>query len=278
MHVLWDLRVSADLFVGGLGIGVFLVGALLYYVDSEVFATFIKRAFIAAPIAVLVGLILLLTELGRPFNVLKAAYSLNFTSFMSIGIVLQSAFVVVSVILAWRVITKGIESLNSRYIYLTAVLAGLVGFYHGFLLTGIGIEPWNNALPVIFFISSLLAGVSFLFLINLGQLESAYAKLKLPTVMNLLLILELIAISAWVYNLAINTGSSSHAYDVLMSSFGMQFWGLSILVGLIVPIVFFSLVLMKKVSFKSAFVPASVAMLVGSFFLKNLVVYLGQAV
>ncbi len=278
MYVLWDLRVSADLFIGGLGIGVFLVGALLYYVDSDVFATFIKKAFIAAPIAVLAGLILLLTELGRPYNVLKAVSSLNFTSFMSVGIVLQSVFVIVSVLLAWWVITKGTESLNSRYIYLTAVLAALVGFYHGFLLTGIGIEPWNNALPVIFFVSSLLAGVSFLFLINLGQLESAYAKLKLPMVMNLLLVFELIAISAWLYNLAVNTGSSSHVYDVLMSNFGMQFWGLSILVGLIVPIAFFSLVLMKKVSFKSAFVPASVAMIVGSFFLKNLVVYLGQAV
>lgn len=278
MHVLWDLRVTADLFVGGLGVGVFMVGALLYYVDSEVFANFIKRAFIAAPIAVLIGLVLLLTELGRPYNVLKAVTSLNFTSFMAIGIVLQSAFVIVSLLVAWRVITKGTESLVNKYVYLVAALAALVGFYHGFLLTGIGIEPWNNAIPVIFFVSSLLAGVSFLFLINLGQLESAYAKLKLPTVINLLLIFEIIAIFAWVYGLALNTSSSKHAYDVLMSSFGTQFWGFSILIGLIAPIVLFSLVLMKKVSFKSAFIPASIAMIVGSFFLKNLVVYLGQAV
>jgi len=38
----------------------------------------------------------------------------------------------------------------------------------------------------------------------------------------------------------------------------------------------FTLVLLGKTSFKAVFVPASIAIVIGSFFLKNLVVYLGQ--
>ena len=61
-----------------------------------------------------------------------------------------------------------------------------------------------------------------------------------------------------------------------MASFGLEFWGLSIVVGLIAPLTLFTLVLLGKTSFKAVFVPASIAIVIGSFFLKNLVVYLGQ--
>jgi protein NrfD len=278
MHLLWDVRVSLDLFLGGIGIGAFLLGTLLYFLDSTTYDGLIKRAFITAPIAVITGLLLLMSELGRPFNVFKTLYAVNPTSFMSLGIFLQSAFVILSLILAFWVVTKGAEALSGKLIYFSAVLAGLVGFYHGFLLTGINIEPWNSALPVIFFISSLLAGVSLVLLINPGQLDKVSTKLKLPVILNLILTLELAAIIAWVYNLALSTEFSRHAYEVLMNSFGLEFWGLTILVGLIVPIGLFTLVLLNKLPLKSVFLPACIAMVAGSFFLKNLVVYLGQAI
>ncbi len=278
MSVLWDIRVSLDLFLGGIGIGAFLLGALLYYVDSEAYGSFIKKAFLIAPIAVIAGLLLLMTELGRPFNVIKTLYEVNPTSFMSLGIFLQSGFILVALVLAFLAVTKGAETLSGPVVYFGAVLAGLVGLYHGFLLTGISIEPWNNAIPVVFFVSSLLAGASLLLCLNLGQLDDLATKLKLPLVMNLILTLELAAVLAWAYNLALTSDSSKHAYEVLMQSFGMQFWGISILLGLVVPLGLFTLALFKKASFKSVFVPASVAMIAGSFFLKNLVVYLGQSI
>ena len=93
----------------------------------------------------------------------------------------------------------------------------------------------------------------------------------------MVLTLELAAVLAWVYNLALTTASSKHAYDVLMSSFGFEFWGLSIFVGLVVPLALLTLVILGKTSLKSVALPTFATMVVGSFFLKNLVVYLGQA-
>ena len=90
--------------------------------------------------------------------------------------------------------------------------------------------------------------------------------------------LELAAVLAWAYNLALTTAASKHSYDVLMGSFGLEFWGLSIFVGLLVPLALLTLVLFNKVSLKSVALPTFATIVLGSFFLKNLVVYLGQAV
>ncbi|MDD2383592.1 MAG: polysulfide reductase NrfD [Sulfurospirillaceae bacterium] len=276
MYLLWDIRVSLDLFLGGLGVGAFLMGAVLYYIDAKIYEGIVKKAFIFAPLLVMAGLVLLLSELGRPMNVIKTLYAINPTSFMSVGIFLQLTFVALSLYIAFSVLTKGTVILCAKVVYTCAILAGLVGLYHGFLLSGIAREPWNNAMPVIFFVSSILAGSSLILLLNINSAEEVAKKFKLPIVINMVLTLELAAIFAWVYNLALTTASSKHIYDVLMSSFGVEFWGLSIVVGLIIPLTLFTLVLLGKTTFKSVFVLASIAIVVGSFFLKNLVVYLGQ--
>ena len=275
MYLLWDIRVSLDLFLGGLGVGAFLMGAILYYIDAKAYDAVIKKALVVAPLLVMAGLLLHLTELGRPLNVIKTLYAINPTSFMSIGIFLQSAFIAVALFIAFTVLTKGASELCSKVVYAGAILAGLVGLYHGFLLSGIAKEPWNNAIPVIFFISSILSGSTLVLLLS-GNAEEVSTKFKLPIIINMILTLELAAIFGWVYNLALNTAASKHIYDVLMASFGLEFWGLSIVVGLIAPLTLFTLVLLGKTSFKAVFVPASIAIVIGSFFLKNLVVYLGQ--
>ena len=184
MDVLWDIRVSLDLFLGGLGVGAFLVGAVLYYMDAKIYEGIIKKSFVISPILVILGLVLLLTELGRPLNVIKTIYAINPTSFMSIGIFLQSAFVAVALFIAFTVLTKNIQALCAKLVYVGAILAGLVGLYHGFLLTGIAKEPWNNAIPVIFFISSILAGSSLIFLLNLSNLDALLEKVKIPVIIN----------------------------------------------------------------------------------------------
>jgi len=277
MELLWDVRVSLDLFLGGLGVGAFLVGALFFYLDAKAYESIVKKAFVIAPILVIAGLVLLLTELGRPMNVIKTIYSVNPTSFMSIGIFLQSAFVAVALFIAFSALSKSTSEVSKAIVYIGAILAGLVGLYHGFLLTGISIEPWNNAIPIVFFISSILAGSSLIFLISLNELEVILEKFKLPVVINMILTLQLAAVLAWTYNLALTTEASKQAYATLMSSFSTEFWVLSLLVGLIVPLALLTLVLLKKVSFKVVALPTFLTIIAGSFFFKNLVVYLGQA-
>jgi len=276
MELLWDMRVSLDLFLGGLGVGAFIVGAVLFYMDAKTYKSLIKKAFLFAPILVILGLILLLSELGRPLNVIKTLYAVNPTSVMSIGIFLQSAFIAVGLYLAFLTLSKNTEGLCPKFIGIGSILGIFVGFYHGFLLVGTGLEAWSSVIPILFFLSSVVAGASLVFLFEIDALESIST--KVPVIINAILILELGAIFAWVYNLTTSSAGSKQVYETLTSSFGTEFWILSILVGLLLPLVLLMLVLFKKVSFKVVALPTFITIILGSFFLKNVVVYLGQAV
>ena len=58
----------------------------------------------------------------------------------------------------------------------------------------------------------------------------------------------------------------------------MEFWVLAIFIGIVLPLMLLTLVVLKKISFKVASIPVFASIVLGSFFLKNLIVYLGQAV
>lgn len=276
MDLLWDVRVSLDVFLGGLGVGAFIFGAILFYMGSQTYATTIKKAMIVAPILVITGLLLLTTELGRPLNIIKTVVFINPTSIMSLGIMLQGIFTVVSVLIAFTIITKGVEALSPKLMYIGGTLAGIVGFYHGMLLAGIGIEPWNGAIPVMFFVSSMLGGAFLALLLSFGskEFDTIVDNFKVAVVANSLITLNLVIIIAWMYSLALNDVASKAMYNALFANFGFELF--IALAGLIIPLVLFTMVLMKKTSVKAVALPAGVILLIGSFVLKNLIVYLGQ--
>lgn len=278
MHLLWDVRVSLDVFLGGLGVGAFIFGAILFYMGSQTYANTIKKAMVIAPVLVIAGLLLLLSELGRPLNVIKTVVAINPTSVMSLGIFLQGLFVAISALVAIIVMTKGVEALTSKLMYIGGIFAGVIGFYHGMLLAGIGIEPWNGAIPVMFFASSMLGGAFLALLLSYGsdEFDKIVENFKVAVVANSLITLNLVIILAWMYSLALNDASSKAMFDALMGKFGMEL--LLSFLGLIIPLILFTMVLMKKASIKAITLPAGVILLVGGFVLKNLIVYLGQAV
>ncbi|MBN2964945.1 polysulfide reductase NrfD [Sulfurospirillum sp. T05] len=278
MELLWDVRVSLDVFLGGLGVGAFIFGAILFYMGSQKYASTIKKAMVIAPVLVIAGLLLLLTELGRPLNIIMTAIHINPTSVMSIGIFLQGIFTALAVWIAFLALTKGVEAVSSTLMYVGATLAGLIGFYHGMLLAGIGIEPWNGAIPVMFMVSSMLGGAMVALLLAFGsdEFDAILENFKVAVIGNALITLNLAIIVAWIYSLALNDLASKTMYSTLFGSFGMELF--IAIAGLVIPLVLFTMALMKKATLKSVVIPASVLFLVGSFVLKNLIVYLGQAV
>ena len=278
MEILWDYRVVSDLFLGGVGIGAFLFGAILFYLNASQYESIIKKSWFISPILIIVGLVLLITELGRPLNIVKALVNTNPTSFMSIGIYLQGICLLLMLLVLIKL--KNISEISKPLVYLAAAFAGLVGLYHGFLLTGMGNVVWNSSVPLIFFLSSIVAGTSLSLVISSTSegYKKALESSKLPLIFNAVLSLQLIAIFSWIYTLTSSNAEANAAYSVLMSSYSMELWLLVILIGIIVPLTMFTLTMMKKIELKSIFLPTALCILVGSFFLKHLVVYFGQMV
>lgn len=279
MEILWDYRVVLDLFLGGVGIGAFLFAAILYVIDSERFEKGIKRSWIISPILIILGLVLLLTELGRPLNVIKAIYNTNSTSVMSIGMFLQGICVVLMLLVVLKLFTSKINEIPKALIYATGLFAGFVGIYHGFLLTGIERIAWTDSIPSMFFISSILAGSSLVIVLSIDNEKNKdlISKLKLPIIFNVILTLQVISIISWVYSLAIRGSETKLVYSELMSTFGSQFW-FFVIVGILVPLTLFTIMLLKKIETKAMFTTASLCIITGSLVIKYIVVYLGQMV
>ncbi len=64
----WDIRVTIDLFLGGIGIGAFLLSVLATLYNRERYFSTVRLAAIIAPISVGLGLLVLIFKLGVPMR------------------------------------------------------------------------------------------------------------------------------------------------------------------------------------------------------------------
>ena len=156
MHLLWDIRVVLDLFLGGIGIGAFVLASILYTIDYQKYKIVCKTGFFIAPIFVAVGLLFLLLEIGRPLHAITMLISVNPTSILSWGGFLQGGFIVLSLFIAFKILKD--QAISNILLFITMTLAFIVGIYHGALLSSLGRSVWNSSLPVLFLSTSLVSG------------------------------------------------------------------------------------------------------------------------
>ncbi len=154
-----------------------------------------------------------------------------------------------------------------------AVLGIGVGFYTGVLLSTLASRPlWNTAvLAPLFLVSGLGTGAAFLSLFLPHDERSRLIPFSI-----LLCAVEIILLIAYVLNLTFGSGSAQRAGAVLFEGmFGTAFWGLVVIIGLIVPAIFEQLEVMQR---RIPLVPARVLpvlKLVGGVTLRFVIVYAG---
>lgn len=85
---LWDVRIFLDLFLGGIGVGIFLFMAFGYGERDARRLTTLRIGAIASLALVGAGALCLVSELGRPFGILSTVTGFNATSVTSWGGVL----------------------------------------------------------------------------------------------------------------------------------------------------------------------------------------------
>lgn len=287
----WDFRVTLDLFLGGLGVGAFLTAILVSYINPRTYSGLIKKGIFVTPVAVGLGVVFLLSELGRPERFLTTLFSFNPSSAMSWGAFLQVIFVVIALIFAWQIF-KG-ENLGGIFKGIGALLALLVGLYHGVLLSSSGSNPlWNDSIvPVMFFVSSLLVGSSFiLFLQNFGVSTSRAIKTETAATSENnesfdfrklllgLLVFQVMAVLLWMFSLARTDLYTSEALQMFLASQGTLWWLGAIGLGLIVPLLLVLASLRQKTKeISGGLMPViALSILVGGFVFKQLLLTMGQ--
>mgnify|MGYP000616266273 CR=1 FL=1 len=290
----WDIRVTLDLFLGGLGVGAFLLSVWVgRFDDRERYSQIVKVGAFVAPIAVIVGLLFLLSELGRPERFITTLFRVNPTSVMSWGVFLQGGFVVIALLYALKV-RKLSENPSSGAAVkvLGTVLALAVGLYHGLLLSSNVARPlWRDGVfPLIMLLSSLLAGIAFVLLVSsitARRVSSASdAKTGYPMSLARLLagltLFTVLSLFTWYLSL-LNAGlEAAEALNALLTAYGALWWGGAIVLGLIVPLVLLLLYILSSKDPQADNLPLavgsaiSVLLLVGSFVLKHVLLQAGQ--
>lgn len=279
---IWGSIIAWYLFLAGLGAGAFATSAFLSWRHPEA-VTMRKTGHIVAPIAVGIGLMLLMVDAEAGFaHPLRFTLLLgNFGSVMTWGVVFLSLFMVfagIAFILdrMHRPVPGWVENVG-------AVLALCVAVYTGALLGVCQTFPlWNNALlPILFLVSALSTGAASVLTIAIIHHADEFNRagvLKkfhfcLP-IIELLLIASLLFITRWN-----SEAGMASVMALVAGQWAPLFWIGLIAVGLVIPtlleigLLFFSSKEFEESKLAHALSFASdVGVMIGGFLLRYLIV------
>lgn len=274
LQTIWGWQPALYLFLGGMGSGAFVTAAVLYLRNKQRYEKAVCLSMWAAVACLVIGLLLLLSELTNPLRGMMMWQSFShFTSWMTIGAWGLAAAVVVFGVAAllasarWRAkitaakgdAAKGTDSPDSKIkkmegplsvLSIIGIVLGIfVAAYTGILLMSApGVPLWNTPiLPCLFLVSGMDTGVALVELIGAAcrgedKLDRrSHHGLLLAT--SLLIVVELVVLAVFFaaatsgdpVSLAAATAADSAA---LFTSgiLAPYFWGLVVVVGLVAPL------------------------------------------
>lgn len=233
---IWGWLIVIYLFLGGLGAGAFIAATLAYkgYLGN-LNEVFYKYGFVAAPVTVIVGTVLLVLDLAtlNPFKILNLFT--NPLSMMSLGTYLLTFFIIVS-FLVYKSVKEGKKICDHMLILGTILAIGVMG-YTGLLLYAVKAIPlWASLwLPILFSISALSTGLSLnsLAVINAGQMLTHKIH-KLHTILLGCEIVAVIALFAMVFG---QDAAMMSLEKILAGSLAFIFWFGFVILGIMLPFV-----------------------------------------
>lgn len=162
-------------------------------------STLLRTTLIVGPGAVILGLLILVFHLTRPWTFWKLMFHYSFTSVMSMGVMLFQLYMVVLVLWLAKIFEHDLLALQQRWLpklgivqkvlslltpvhrgleTLMLVLAVLLGAYTGFLLSALKSYPFlnNPILPVLFLFSGISSGAA----VALIAMAICQRKIRIP--------------------------------------------------------------------------------------------------
>lgn len=304
----WGLPVILYLFLAGLGAGAVTVSAsVLLRGGSSAYGgrhfAIARYGALVGPLPMMIGTFLIIFELGRPFRALNLFKVINLSP-MSIGTWLLAAFIVVSLLYAvlflpWRPrIWDLLHPWRKALAWLCVPLGISVAVYTGVLLGAMPSRPfWNSpVLALLFLISALSTGTALIILTqallhkprhdNPAAEKLVHQSKYLLAASDIMLIgFELMAIFLFVMFAHLTVGNVKYAVSVILSGgeLATMFWVGVVLVGLLVPGLIEMIYVAPKLLYdrdymspKSIEIVVALAILIGGFMLRYVVVIAGQ--
>jgi polysulfide reductase chain C len=291
----WGILVVVYLFLAGLGAGSFCLGTIASQKKGEGWEACSRMAFLLAPIAIAVGLLVLILDLGYKTRFWRTLTVLNITSPMSVGVWLLSTFFVISLFAAMSWLP---ESGRRRILWIGKLPfwdgakwkkgLGIIGIpfalgvtvYTGVLLSATVIPLWRSvSLPLLFFISALSLGIEGGAILGMASLKkTSRDKMKEPLRFlrrsyRFILPVYLFAAIAFIFILTALPDSRRVGFNFIAGWSGLVWWVGVVGIGILVPLI---IVMKRKHEPLSRAWILSGCLLIGDFLLRLVLVLAGQ--
>lgn len=292
----WDWRVALDLFLGGAGAGALVFAIYLDEIHNGKHRHVCNTAAWLSPILIAGGLLLLMSKMGRPFDIFLSYTNFNPLAPLWWGGIIQPLLVLGSLLYAIKWHHPAPQEFGRKWLgRLLAPLAVIVGAYHGFLLSVMVSRPlWNTGSTVVTallgFVSTGIAIVMLAHLVRmkLGGHDDADRLAHLlsdirdvRTILGVVLALQLGTLFLWWQSLIMGSLQDQEALAVANDLYGALFWLVGIGLGVVIPLLLgFSNIIFRKTNhlrFEITMIGlSSILILVGGYVFRLSVLLAGQ--
>jgi protein NrfD len=281
---LWHWPISLYLFLGGLAAGILFFAALVtLFGKEEKYQGAVKWATIIPPIALSIGLLVLLYDLSHVFYSWRLYVTFRITSPMSWGAWILLLVTPISFLWTFSYFKEffpnikwqegifsyadwAIDFINNNKRILAWILVPstiILGIYTGILLSAFNARPlWNNSiLGPLFLTSGLSTGAAAIIM-----LSKTHAERRMFSMIDLVLIgIELFLITHMVMGMMAGSQVQIEASQLILGGeFTVTFWVFVVLLGLTFPAI---LEIFELIGFKvPAIVPAALVIIGGLVF------------
>ncbi|EFB71733.1 tetrathionate reductase subunit C [Providencia rustigianii] len=303
--LVWDWPIAVYLFLIGISAGLVVLAVLMrrYYPNAAGSdSTIMRVTLVLAPSTIILGLLILILHLTRPWTFWKLMFHYSPTSVMSMGVMLFQVYMAVLVVWLAKIYEKEVIALQQKWLpkltliprllamlnrairtldIAMLVLGVLLGAYTGFLLSALKSYPFlnNPILPALFLFSGISSGLAVCLMTialryrkNIHNQETTF----LHKVEGFVVWLELFLLAAFFIGLALGDDGKLRS---LVAALGGGFWTwwfwIGVIgVGFVIPLALKKWQQNSSQAFRVLIV--SGASLIGVFFLRFFVLYAGQ--
>lgn len=290
----WGIPIAVDLFFTGVAGGSFILSAIASRRKGEGWRICSRSAALLTPLAIFVGLSMLLLDLGYSSRFWITLSVFNLYSPMSIGVWLLSLFALVAILFALYCLPEvraKIPWVSKMTLWkelrwrdglgmIGMILAIGVCVYTGVLLSVTVIPLWQNlSLALLFLLSAITTGFAGGGMVtlclskktNLDPIEKPFQFIRRSyRIILILYLLVVLAFSLWPILVHDPTSES----NILMRGWSGLIWWLGVIgIGLVVPYVL--VVKARAIPMRQVFILFS-CVLIGGFLLRLVLVLGGQ--
>ena len=305
--LVWSWPIAVYLFLAGLSAGSIMVALLVKWNHHEgkittIWDAMLKAGAIIAPFSIVIGLIILILDLGKPLSFYWLLVSFNFTSVMTLGVLALFVYVPIVILFSLLIFENSLRKFKILFFLLPLVefinnfqsyakiieytlfgIATIIGAYTGFLLSAIQAIPmWNSpVLPLLFLTSAISSGVAANILVGLIFFKNSINKesIRYLLVMDLRVIMTELPLIVLLFVGMIYEGGTylEAAKEALtIGLWAKLFWFGVIGIGLILPLII-AFTALRNHSYKVGFIMLnSFVVLCGVLMLRFYIIYAGQ--